>query len=395
MPTKRQLFLDHVAQTSPMPLMLEVDHAKGIYIYDVHGKAYMDLNSGICVSAMGHCHPDVVKAIKDQVDKHLHTMVYGEHLQAPQVKLANLLTEHLPSPLNSVYFVMSGSEAVEGAMKLAKRYTGKYEIVCCRNAYHGSTQGAESLRSDIDFVQAFRPLIPGIRFIDFNDETSLDAITNKTACVITEPIQAESGVQLPNENFLKSLREKCNTTGALLVLDEIQTGFGRTGSLFAFEQYGIEPDILLTAKGLGGGMPIGAFIASKEMMSVFTRKPVLGHITTFGGHPVSCASAHAALNALLNSDLIDQVKAKGQLFQDLLQHEKIKEVRGKGLMLAVEMSRKKYMKYVVQGAIENGMLVDWFLFNNGAFRLAPPLIITEEQIREACKRFIQILDMIN
>jgi acetylornithine/succinyldiaminopimelate/putrescine aminotransferase len=289
---------------------------------------------------------------------------------------------------------MSGSEAVEGAMKLAKRYTRRYEIVCSRNAYHGSTQGAESLRSDIDFVQAFRPLIPGIRFIDFNDEASLDIISSKTACVITEPIQAEAGVQLPNKNFLKALREKCNATGSLLVLDEIQTGFGRTGSLFAFEQYGIEPDILLTAKGLGGGMPIGAFIASKEMMSVFTRKPVLGHITTFGGHPVSCASAHAALNALLNSDLINQVKAKGQLFKDLLKHDKIKEVRGKGLMLAVEMTRKRYMKYVVQGAIENGMLVDWFLFNNGAFRLAPPLIITEAQIREACKKFIDILNNI-
>jgi acetylornithine/succinyldiaminopimelate/putrescine aminotransferase len=336
MPNLRQLFLKHLAQTSEFPLMLEIESAEGIYLYDKKGKSYIDLISGIGVSGLGHRHPRVVKAVKDQVDKYMHTLVYGEFVLSPQVQLATLLAEKLPAPLDCVYFVNSGSEATEGAMKLAKRYTGRYEIVSCKNAYHGSTQGSASLMSDPFFTQAFRPLLPGIRHIEFNNEASLHTISEKTACVIVETIQGEYGVQLPTDNFLKKLKARCDETGALLVLDEIQAGCGRTGSLFAFEQYGIVPDILLLAKGFGGGMPIGAFIASGEVMKVLSFEPLLGHITTFGGNPVCCAAALATLKELVESDLILKVKGKEKLFRDLLIHPKIKEIRSAGLMMAVE-----------------------------------------------------------
>lgn len=392
MPSIRQLFLQHVAQTSRMPLMLEVDRAEGMYIYDKAGKPYMDLNSGICVSALGHCHPSVVEAVRQQAATYMHTMVYGEHVQSPQVKLATALSDVLPERLDSVYFVNSGTEAVEGAMKLAKRYTGRYEVVAARNAYHGSTQGAESLRSDGDLTHAFRPLVPGIRHITFNALDDLAQISRATACVILECVQGEAGVILPARGFLQAVRKRCDEVGALLVFDEIQTGFGRMGSLFACQKFDCTPDILTLGKAMGGGMPMAAFVSSREIMTTLTDKPTLGHITTFGGHPVCCAAALAALQKLVSGSLIADVEAKAALFKRLLRHGIIREVRQAGLMMAVELTRKRYMKHVVGHAFERGALVDWFLFNQKAFRLAPPLIITAEEIEEACGILLEACD---
>ena len=392
MPNLRQLFLKHLAQTSEFPLMLEIEYAEGIYLYDNNGKPYIDLISGIGVSGLGHRHPRIVKAVKDQLDKYMHTLVYGEFVLSPQIKLANLLAEHLPDPLDCVYFVNSGTEATEGAMKLAKRYTGRYEIISCFNAYHGSSQGAASLMSDPFFTQAFRPLLPGIRHIEFNNESSLQNITGKTACVIVETVQGESGVQLPVDDFLKKLRIRCDETGALLVLDEIQAGCGRTGSLFAFEQYDIVPDILMLAKGFGGGMPIGAFIASGEIMNVLSFEPLLGHITTFGGHPVCCAAALATLQELLESDVISKVKEKEKLFRALLVHPKIKEIRSAGLMMALELDSFEFVQAVIKECIENGIIIDWFLFNDRSLRIAPPLIIEVGDIKNACKVIVNAIN---
>jgi acetylornithine/succinyldiaminopimelate/putrescine aminotransferase len=392
MPNLRQLFLKHLAQTSEFPLMLEIESSEGIYLYDTEGKAYIDLISGIGVSSLGHRHPRVVNAVKDQLDKYLHTLVYGEFVLSPQVKLASLLAEKLPATLDSVYFVNSGSEATEGAMKLAKRYTGRYEIISCYDAYHGSTQGSASLMSDSFFTQPFRPLLPGIRHIEFNNESSLEKITEKTACVIIETVRGEVGVQLPANGFLKKLRTRCDETGALLVLDEIQAGCGRTGSLFAFEQYGLVPDVLLLAKGLGGGMPIGAFIASKEIMKVLSFDPLLGHITTFGGHPVCCAAALATLQELVESNLISKVKQKEALFLKLLVHPKIKEIRSAGLMMAVELESFDSVQIVIKDCLENGLITDWFLFNDRSLRIAPPLIIEDDEIKKACSIIIDAID---
>jgi len=392
MPNLRQLFLKHLAQTSEFPLMLEIESAEGIYLYDTNGKVYIDLISGIGVSGLGHRHPRVVNAIKDQLDKYLHTLVYGEFVLSPQVKLATLLAENLPDPLDSVYFVNSGSEATEGAMKLAKRYTGRYEIISCFDAYHGSTQGSASLISDSLFTQPFRPLLPGIRHIEFNNESSLKKITEKTACVVVETVQGEAGIKLPADDFLKKLRNRCDETGTLLVLDEIQAGCGRTGSLFAFEQYGIVPDVLLLAKGLGGGMPIGAFIASKEIMKVLSFDPLLGHITTFGGHPVCCAASLATLKELIESELISTVKRKEKLFLELLVHPKIKEIRSAGLMMAVEFGSFDFVQAVIKDCIENGLITDWFLFNDRSLRIAPPLIITADEIKKACSIIIAAIE---
>ena len=392
MPTNRQLFLQHIAQTTRMPLMLEIERAEGLYIYTTDGKKYMDLNSGICVSSLGHCHPAVVRAVEKQSKRYMHTMVYGEHVQTPQVALATLLTENLPETLDSVYLVNSGSEAVEGALKLAKRHTGRYEIVAARNAYHGSTQGAESLRSDSVLTSAFRPLVPGIRHINFNSLDDLQTITRKTAAVILEPVQAEAGVILPDPGYLIAVRQRCDEMGAMLIFDEIQTGYGRTGSLFAFEQSGCVPDILTIGKAMGGGMPIAAFISAHDVMQDLSYKPALGHITTFGGHPVTSAAAIACLDTLLKEKLIDSVAAKADVFKNQLKHPIIKEVRSAGLMMAVELTKKRYLKYVVQYIIENGGLVDWFLFNQQAFRLAPPLIITPQQIEEACTLLLAACD---
>lgn len=385
MSSLRQSFLQHVAQTSDIPMMLEIERAEGSFLFDRSGKKYLDLIAGISVSVLGHRHQAVVEAVKTQADRYLHTLVYGEYVLSPQVQLAELLARHLPAPLDSVYFVNSGSEATEGAMKLAKRFTGRAEIIACREAYHGSTQGAASLMWPKFFTQAFHPLLPGIRHIDFNSEMDLEKITCRTACVILETVQAEAGVRLPENDFLKKLRQRCTDVGALLVLDEIQAGYGRTGTLWAFEQYGIVPDVLLLAKGMGGGMPIGAFVASKAVMDSLSFEPPLGHITTFGGHPVCCASALATLRFLTESDLIEKVKEKEALFRQLLTHPAIREVRSAGLLMAVEIGEFEILRKVILECLENGVVTDWFLFNDRSLRIAPPLTISEEEIRRACE----------
>ncbi len=390
----RQLFLNHVAQTSDMPLMLEIQRGEGIYLYDKENKPYLDLISGISVSNLGHCHPEVVEAVQSQVGKYMHTMVYGEFVMSPQVELASLLADNLPSNLNSVYFVNSGSEATEGAMKLAKRFTGKREIISCKKAYHGSTQGAASLMSDDYFTQAFRPLLPDIRHIEFNNENDLQSISEKTACVIMETVQAEWGVRGPENDYLKKVRKRCDETGTLLILDEIQVGFGRTGSLFAFEQYGIVPDILLLAKGMGGGMPIGAFVSSKEIMSAFMDNPFLGHITTFGGHPVTCAAALATLKVMLRENYISDVRRKSELFKKHLKHPAIKQIRSTGLIMAIEIGNFDFVLAIIHEALSNGIIVDWFLFNNESIRIAPPLIITDEEIEKACSILIAAINKV-
>ena len=382
---QRQLFLRHVAQTSPTPLALEIVASEGMYLYDKEGKAYLDLIAGIGVSALGHRHPRVVQAAKEQLDRYLHTLVYGEFILSPQVELAKRLADQLPSPLDSTYFVNSGSEATEGAMKLAKRYTGRSEIIASKKAYHGSTQGAASLMWPKEFTQAFHPLLPGIRHIEFNCDFCLQQITEQTAAVILETVQGEWGVRPPHGDYLKKVRKRCTEVGALLILDEIQAGFGRTGSLFAFQQYDVVPDILLLAKGMGGGMPIGAFISSKEIMQSLSHDPILGHITTFGGHPVSCAASKATLEELLESSLIEQVPKKAALFRQLLQHPEIIEIRNAGLLMAVQMKSFDFIQAVIQNCLKRGLITDWFLFNSEALRIAPPLIITEEEIHQACE----------
>ena len=390
--SNRQLFLQHIAQTSDFPIGLEVESAEGVFLYDRQGKAFYDMIAGISVSNLGHRHPRVLQAIRDQLDKHMHLMVYGEYIQTPQVRLAEALARQLPGQLNCTYFVNSGSEATEGALKLAKRYTGRFEIVSFRNAYHGSTQGALSIMGDEEYRNAFRPLLPGIRQLEYNNISHLERISDKTACVILEPIQAEAGVVLPEEGFLQAVRERCSETGALLIFDEIQTGFGRTGPLFAFMDYRVEPDILLLAKSLGGGLPLGAFISSREIMSVYRKKPALGHITTFGGHPVSCAAGLAAFQELLDSELTATVGRKEQLFREKLVHPTVLEIRGKGLMLAIQLRNSAAVKRVIPDLIEAGIIMDWFIFCDTALRLAPPLIITEKQIGEVCDRMIRVMD---
>lgn len=380
----RQLFLQHLAQTSEAPLMLEVANAEGMYLYDPDGKAYLDLIAGIGVSSLGHRHPAVVQAAKEQLDKYLHTLVYGEFVLAPQVQLARLMAENLPDPLDSVYFVNSGTEATEGAMKLAKRFTGRPKIIAAKYAYHGSSQGAASLMWPKDFTQPYHPLLPGIDHIEFNREEDLIKIDKHTAAVIVETVQAEWGIRRPDEDYLLQLKRRCESVGALLILDEIQAGYGRTGTLWAFEQYHIVPDILLLAKGMGGGMPIGAFVARRELMEVLSYQPVLGHITTFGGHPVSCAAALATLQTLLSTDLIQQVKTKEKLFLELLEHPKIVEKRSAGLWMALELPDFDFVQGVIKHCLANGLITDWFLFNSHSLRIAPPLIIDEDQIREAC-----------
>lgn len=391
--SKRDLYINHVTQTSTFSMMLDVERAEGLYIYSGDGKRYLDLNSGISVSSLGHRHPKVVKAIKDQVDTHMHTMVYGEHIQSPQTQYAELLTKHLGHGLDNVYLLNSGSEAVEVAVKIAKRYTDKYEIIAAAGAYHGSTVAAESLRSDLDFTSAFRPSIPGIRHIRFNSHEDLKKITCRTACVIMELVQAESGVITPDQKWLKAIRTKCKHTNTLLILDEIQTGFGRTGHLFAHQKYHIQPDILTIGKAMGGGMPISACVARKEIMHCIADKPTLGHITTFGGHPVCTASALATLQTLLDDKIIEGVLGKEKLIKSLLQHNIIAEVRSSGMMMAVELKRRKFLKHVVNAAQEGGALIDYFLFNDKSFRLAPPLIITEDQIREGCQILLNAMDV--
>ncbi|WP_018343098.1 aspartate aminotransferase family protein [Cytophaga aurantiaca] len=382
--TNRQLFLNHNAQTSDTPLLIEINQASGVYMYGADNTKYLDLISGIGVSNVGHCHPKVVQAVQDQAAKYMHLMVYGEFIQTPQVELAVKLTSTLPKQLDAVYLVNSGSEATEGALKLAKRYTNRRKIISCVNAYHGSSHGALSVMGNEFFKQSFRPLLPGIKHIHFNRIEDLVQITEQTAAVIIETIQGEAGVRVADTDYMKALRKRCTYTGTLLILDEIQCGFGRTGSFWAFEKYGIEPDILLTAKGMGGGMPIGAFISSKKIMDTLSHNPVLGHITTFGGHPVSCAAALACIDIIKEDALIESVEHKANLFLKHLKHPGIKEIRNAGLMMAVEFESYPVLKKIIDQAIKNGVLTDWFLFCDNSMRIAPPLIITDEQIVEAC-----------
>ena len=390
--SQRQLFFKHVGQTSEEPLALEIVKAEDIYIIDKQGKKYIDLVAGVSVSNLGHNNKVVIKAIKKQLKKYMHLMVYGEYIQSPQVKFAQLLSKHTPDNLESVYFVNSGSEAIEGAMKLAKRYTHRTEIIAFKNAYHGSTHGAMSLMSDNTFSQAYRPLLPDIKFLDFNKSEQLNKITEKTAGVVVEIIQGEAGVIPAKREFIKKLSDRCKKTGTLLIIDEIQTGFGRSGKLFAFQNYDIKPDIIAMAKAMGGGMPIGGFMSSKKIMDSFTNNPVLGHITTFGGHPVSAAAAYASLKFLLKGNLMKKVNEKEKLFRENLQHKNIKSITGQGLLLACELGTfEKTLKFIDEGA-KLGFVSDWFLFEDTKFRISPPLTITKKQILETCKLINKALD---
>lgn len=383
--SNRQLFLNHVAQTSPEPIGLEIVRAEGIYQYDAAGKKYLDLISGFSVCNIGHSHPKVIEAVKQQVDQYMHLIVYGEFIETPQVAYAKLLTDNLPPSLNSVYFTNSGAEATEGAMKLAKRVTGRPKIIAFNNSYHGSTQGALSLMGDEYWRNAFRPLLPEVYHYNYGSQEAVDAIDEQTACIIVETVQAESGVNRPPAGWLQAVREKCTTTGALVVLDEIQAGFGRTGSLWAFEQYNLVPDILLLGKALGGGMPLGAFIAGKELMGQLTHNPVLGHITTFGGHPVSCAAGKAALEVLLEGGYIAQVERREAIIKEHLQHPAIKKLTTAGLWAGVAFDSFDTNKKIIHRCIKSGLITDWFLFAPQSLRFAPPLIISDEELVWACE----------
>ncbi len=390
--SNRQLFLQHVAQTSPAPMGLEIAKASGCSMWDKDGKEYIDGISGFCVANIGHGHPAVIEAITRQANDYMHLMVYGEMIEAPQVAYANLLIEHLPPTLDCVYFTNSGTEATEGAMKLAKRYTGRTDIVAFKNAYHGSTQGALSLMGDEYWRNAYRPLLPGVFHADYNEWDSLDAITSKTACVVAEVVQAEAGVKAADKDWLQALRLQCTRTGTLLVLDEIQTGFGRTGTLWAFEQYGIVPDILLLGKALGGGMPLGAFIANKNIMQTLTDNPVLGHISTFAGHPVCCAAGMAAFHVLLQEKVLAGVFQKEALFHSLLHHPAIQKINSKGLLMALKFESAVVAQKIVHQCIVNGFITDWFLFGSEYMRVAPPLVMSNEMIEQVCKLILKSIN---
>lgn len=393
--SQRELFLLNNAQTSTSPNFLEIERAEGLYLYDKNGKSYMDLVSGFAVSNIGHRHPKVIEAIKAQLDKYLHLTVYGEFVQSPMVLFAQKLVSVLPEQLDNVYFVNSGTEATEGALKLAKGFTGRSGIISCKNSYHGSTHGALSVMGNEHYKQKYRPLLPDVSFINFGVIADLEMITIETACVIMETVQGEAGIRVATKEYMQKLRERCTATGTLLILDEIQAAFGRTGKLFAFEHYGIVPDILLLAKALGGGMPIGAFIANREVMGVLKQNPILGHITTFGGHPVSTVSGLASLNVILEEDLVNGVTAKGELFKQLLVHPLIKELRGIGLMISIQLDSFAQVESVSKLCAADGVVIDWFLHCETALRIAPPLIITEEEIRKACGIILKALNTIN
>lgn len=390
--SNRQLFLKYVGQTSANPPALEVAHADGIFFYTPQGEKYYDLVSGVSVSALGHGHPAVIEAVKHQVDRHMHLMVYGEIVQSPQADYAKWIVDHLPPKLNNVYFVNSGSEAIEGAMKLAKRFTGRPEILAFTNAYHGSTHGALSILGDPKMRSGFYPLLPGIQHADFNDPASVNMITVNTAAVVVEPIQAEAGIIEPRDAFLEKIADRCTETGTLLILDEIQTGFGRTGKLFAFEHYNIIPDILCCAKSFGGGMPLGAFISKTEIMKTLTFDPPLGHITTFGGHPVSCAAGLATQKYIENNKLILHGEKMGSLYKKLMKHKAISAIRGRGLFLAVEFNNLISGPKLMQNIFKNKIIVDQFLFCDTAFRIAPPLIISEEEVRASSELLLNAIN---
>lgn len=388
----QNVFLNNLAQTSPHPFLLSIERAEGVYLYSKDGKKYIDMISGIAVSNVGHRHPKVVAAIKEQVDKHLHVMVYGEYIQATPNLLAKKLANLLPPSLNCCYFVNSGTEANEAALKLAKRVTGRTEIISCRKSYHGSTHGSLSVSGNEVKKRAFRPLLPDVRFIDFNHFDDLNKITNRTACMIMETIQGDAGVRIPDKKYLQAVRKRCDESGALLILDEIQCGMGRTGKLFAFEHFEIVPDILTIAKAFGGGLPIGAFVSSYERMQTLTSNPMLGHITTFGGNPVCCASALAVLNVIEEEGLLATVEEKGRLIQQLIAHPKIKEVRRFGLMFAFDFDSGERVNRIVQYAKEQGVICYWFLSHPNSFRIAPPLTITEEEIHLACSVILKAIE---
>ena len=386
---QRELFLKHIAQTSPSPLAFEIAKAEGCLLYDVNGKKFIDLIGGISVANTGHRHPKVIEAIHKQLDAYLHVMVYGEFVESPQVQYAKLLTEHLPATLNSVYFTNSGTEAVEGAMKLAKRVTDRTQIIAFKKSYHGSTQGALSIMGDEYWRNAFRPLLPDVLHLEYDSFNSLNEITESTACVIAETVQAEAGIIVPTNKWMETLRKKCTETGAMLVLDEIQAGFGRTGKLWGFEHFDIVPDILLLGKALGGGMPLGAFIADRKLMGTLTENPVLGHITTFGGHPVCCAAGMAAMKVLLEEKMIDKVRQKEELFRASLVHPKFKTIRSFGLWMAVEFDSFEICKKVIDSCLSKGLMTDWFLFKPDCLRISPSLNISDDQIKKACNIILQ------
>lgn len=394
MTRERTNFYQYVAQTSPAPVGLEIEWAEGVYLFDTSGKKYLDLISGIAVSNLGHQHPIVISAIESQLKKHMHLMVYGEFIQSPQTELAAALNSYLPKQLNNIYFTNSGAEAVEGAMKLAKRFTGKTQFVSFRNAYHGSTQGALSICGNEMLKNSFRPLLPGCSIHEYNSLSEIEHIDESCAGVIVEPIQGEAGVIIPEKGFLEALRKRCDETGALLIFDEIQTGFGRTGKLFAFEHSGVIPDILLLGKSFGGGLPLAAFISSKEKMSSLTYDPVLGHISTFGGHPLSCAAAYASLNVIADSDLLKNVIRKGELFCSLLKHDDIRSIRGLGLFIALEFENERINQEVIKRCLDKGVITDWFLFAPNCLRIAPPLIIRDEEITFACSTILEAINSI-
>ncbi|MEP2238964.1 MAG: aspartate aminotransferase family protein [Maribacter sp.] len=385
-------FLKYQAQTSPYPLGMEVSHASGSYIYDTHGNAHLDFVAGVSACTLGHCHPDVVDAIKEQVEKYMHVMVYGEYAQSPATIYTKLLADNLPEPLEVTYLVNSGTEAIEGALKLARRFTGRSEIIAAKSAYHGNTMGSLSLMDFEERKSVFRPLLPDIYHISFNNEEDLEKITTKTACVILETIQGGAGFILPTNDYLKKVKARCTEMGALLILDEIQPGFGRTGKLFAFEHFNCIPDILVIGKGMASGLPVGAFTASKEIMHTLSENPKMGHITTFGGNPVIAASSLATLNVLLNSTLIADTIKKEILFKSLLKHPKIKEIRGKGLMLALIMDSPETANELVLKAKEKNLILFWLLFENRAVRISPPLTISEKEIKEGCAIILALLN---
>jgi acetylornithine/succinyldiaminopimelate/putrescine aminotransferase len=387
-----EIFLKNMAPTSPFPFLIPVERAEGIFFYSPDGKRYTDMISGIGVSSIGHRHPKVVKAIKDQVDKHLHVMVYGEYIQSASNLLAKKLADLLPPSLNCSYFVNSGTEANEAALKLAKRVTGRTQIISCKKSYHGSTHGSLSISGNEIKKRAFRPLLPDVKFIEFNNPDDLSMITEQTACVIMETIQGDAGVRIPSQEYLKAVRKKCDETGALLIFDEIQCGMGRTGKLFAFEHFGVVPDILTIGKAFGGGLPIAAFISSYENMQAFTSNPMLGHITTFGGNPVCCASALATLTVIEEENLLSEVEAKGRLIEERLKHSKVKEVRRMGMMFAFDFDSEERVNRIVNECKANGVICYWFLSHPYSFRLAPPLTISESEIDEACAVILKAIE---
>ena len=392
----RKQFLRHVAQTSPSPQLIEVERAEGVFFYTPEGKPYYDLISGVSVSNVGHANRAVVEAVQRQAAEYMHIMVYGEMVERPQVEFARLLAQTLPDPLDSVYFLNSGAEAVEGALKLAKRYTGRTEMISMRRAYHGSTHGAMSMMGQPEgeeWKSAFRPLLPDTKAIRFNHKEDLKQITERTACVLCEPVQGEAGVRPPEDGFLQALRERCTEVGALLIFDEIQMGMGRSGEMFAMQRYGVTPDIVCLAKALGGGMPLGAFVSSQEIMSTLTHDPVLGHITTFGGHPVCCAAGLAAMRYLIDNKVVEDVERKGAMYEELLRdHPAVREIRRSGLLLAVELGASEKLYRLMDLFIEEGILSDWFLYCDTAFRISPPLVISDEEIGDSVRLIRKCLD---